>query len=143
MQQRQKIWLSRRAGRDSAKLTPRFQRVTLERFESTCLLLGLDPDDVRGGTGDIASADLADPYTTGSELLGIMLKNADDFDLTRFEKPAAEEFIAVLVADFFFSCIEHFEQQKLDVLTMLRGAALTPSEALLMKARRSLASFPA
>ncbi len=120
-----------------------FNPINYDRFERICLLLDLDPDKVRKGEQEIGQVELSDPFQTGAEMLAIMLTEDSDTDLSRYEKPAAEELVAFITAGFFFECFKHFEKQKIELHTMLTGAAFPPSKTLLQRAFPSPVAYHA
>lgn len=142
MKQRQKLRLAKWSGRKSVKLHPTFKPVTYGNFESVCLLIGLSPDDFRQGKQAVSDAVLPDPFATGKEILALVLVNSDDFDLSAFEKPVAEELIAHVLATFFFECMKHFERQKQELRTMLGEPVPKSSFDMLKRVQQSLVFSP-
>lgn len=136
--------LARLRGKRTVSVRPRFHSVTYDRFERVCLLLGLDPDDVRseGGNVDLKKIEIGNVYETGRELLDVTLENARSFDLLDFEVPIAEEFVAVVLANFFFECLMSFERQKRELRSTLTGAASGVFPRVDQTARRSPAFSP-
>lgn len=117
-------------------LTLDFLPINWDRFETVCIELGLDPDNVRKGHEDIEGLEINEPYTRGLELLEMVLEEPSQVGLDRFEKPAAVEAVACVIAGFFFECMKHFEEQKTEALITLAGPVLTRSD--IVQARISL-----
>lgn len=136
-----RIDIARMKGQQVLTVEPVQATPTLERFEGTCLLLGLNPDKIRKGQQSTVAVDF-DVAEVGRDLLAQCLVNAEDFDLDAFQKVAAEEFVNLMVADFFLQCMKHFERQKLAVRTTLNRPARNTSEPLLAQIRRSLELSP-
>lgn len=130
-------------GNRRVTIKPKQAEPTLNRFEGVCLLLGLDPDNVRKGQQSLGTVDV-DVAVVGRPLLSLVCKNAaHEIDLDQFEKPAAEELVAVLVGDFFLQCMMHFERQKIAVRTTLGARGPHTSEMMLRLVRASRALSPA
>lgn len=121
-------WWAWITGASAVDVTFRLRKLTYERFERACLLVGLDPDDVRKGEADLSDAEIGDVRETGPELIELLCTNHKQVRavLDRADKPVAEQLCAHLLTRFFFRCVAKWNDQTASLHTMLNGAASTP-----------------
>jgi len=104
---RRAMWGKKRRGEETElrlKTSPRLASITLDRFETVCALIDMDPDKIL--RGEVQLSDMrTPPLTRLRDLMAAMCENATEVDIGSMDPRHAQAVVAVVLANFLMDSV--------------------------------------